>query len=694
MPVDPTYERRKERARRGQAEQSESGRDIAPLPKVADPERKAKAKTDFRYFCEQYFSDVFVLEWSPDHLRIIGKIEQAVLEGGLFAMAMPRGSGKTTLCEVACVWATVYGHREFVCLIGSDESSAEQMLAAIKQAFECNEILAEDFPEVCYPIAMLEGIANRCKGQLFEGARTHIMWTAKEVVYPTIPNSAASGAVIRVAGITGRIRGMKYVRPDGKAVRPSLVIIDDPQTDESARSPSQCATREATIAGAILGLAGPGRKISGIMPCTVIRTNDLADSVLNRDKHPQWQGERTKMVYEWPKDEAKWDKYRDLRAEGLRTGAGPTEANAWYLSNRVAMDEGSRVAWEARKNPDELSAIQHAMNLRMDQGDAAFFAEYQNDPLPENVGVDELDPKLLAERCLGIDRGVVPLWATRVTAFIDVQQRLLYWLVAAWGEDFRGCVIDYGTYPDQGPGVFTAQDARRTLAKALPGSGLEGSIYAGLENTALALLGRDWQREDGATMRIERCLIDANWGLSTDTVYEFCRRSQFASVVMPRWGKSIGATATPFDRWAKKPGERHGFKWIIQRANKRNINHVLVETNGWKSFTASRLRTPVGDKGAVTFFGRPGTDHRMLVEHLTAETCIRAEGQHGTFDEWRMKPGRTENHWWDCLVGAAVAASVQGTQLTTVSTAPPARKKVSFAEQQRAAFARQGVKAG
>ena len=55
---------------------------------------------------------------------------------------------------------------------------------------------------------------------------------------------------IRVAGINGRIRGMKFKRADGQSVRPSLVLIDDPQTDESARSQSQCVNRERVLAGA------------------------------------------------------------------------------------------------------------------------------------------------------------------------------------------------------------------------------------------------------------------------------------------------------------------------------------------------------------------------------------------------------------------------------------------------------------
>ena len=95
-----------------------------------------------------------------------------------------------------------------------------------------------------------------------------------------------------------------------RAVRRSARGRDvDPQTDESARSLSQCANREAILAGAVLGLAGPGKKISGIMPCTVIRPDDMADNILDRDKHPEWNGERTKMVYAFPADEKLWDEY-------------------------------------------------------------------------------------------------------------------------------------------------------------------------------------------------------------------------------------------------------------------------------------------------------------------------------------------------------------------------------------------------
>ena len=63
---------------------------------------------------------------------VIAKLELAVLEGGLFAMAMPRAAGKTSISETACLWALVYGHREFVALTGSDEEHAANMLDSIK----------------------------------------------------------------------------------------------------------------------------------------------------------------------------------------------------------------------------------------------------------------------------------------------------------------------------------------------------------------------------------------------------------------------------------------------------------------------------------------------------------------------------------------------------------------------------------
>ena len=683
---DP-YETVKERARARNIALSLAGRDIGELPVVVNPERKVRAASDFRFFCDSYFPLTFHLPWSQDHLKVIARIEQAVLRGGLFALAMPRGSGKSTISECACIWAVLYGHREFVCLIGSDEGHAMDMLDAIKMELDGNDLLLEDFPEVVYPIQCLDGIANRCNGQLYKGERTHIGWTAREIVLPTIPSSTASGAIIKVAGITGRIRGMKYKRADGRTVRPTLVVLDDPQTDESARSLSQCATRESILAGAVLGLAGPGKKISGIMPCTVIRPGDMADSILDRDKHPEWNGERTKMVYSFPANEKLWQRYAELRAESMRQGNGGEEATAFYRDNRQAMDEGAVIAWPERFNHDELSDIQHAMNLKL-QDEAAFFAEYQNEPLPaETASDDELTADQVAAKFNRMKRDEVPVGCDHVTAFIDVQANLLFWVVAAWEDDFTGYVLDYGTFPDQKRAYFTLRDARLTLAVVTAAGGLEGSIYAGLESLTAELLGRPWRRDDGADLRIERCLIDANWGSSTDVVYQFCRQSVHAGIVLRSHGRFVGASSQPFSEYKRRPGDRVGFNWRMPNVqDKRAVRHALYDTNFWKSFVHARLAVPMGEKGCLSLFGDKPELHRMFAEHLTAEYRVKTEGRGRTVDEWKTRPDRSDNHWLDCLVGSAVAASIQGAVLFgTDGRAPAKRERVSFADLQRRA---------
>jgi hypothetical protein len=521
---------------------------------------------------------------------------------------------------------------------------------------------------------------------LYRGARTQIGWTADEIVLPAIPGSLGSGGVIRVAGITGQIRGMKHKRADGKAMRPSLVLIDDPQTDESARSPSQCHTREQILAGAILGLAGPGKKIAGLMTLTVIRPEDMADRILDREKHPQWQGERTKMVYAFPTDEKLWQRYAQLRAEGQRSDRGVEDATKFYREHRAEMDAGAVVAWAERRNPDELSALQHAMNLKLDQGEAAFWAEYQNEPQPEDAAGDDglLGADAIAAKTNGMKRGELAVGVNHLTMFIDVQGTLLFWMVCAWEENFTGYVIDYGAYPDQKREYFTLRDARRSLMTVHKGTGPEGVIYAGLSALTHERLDREYCRDDGAQMRITRCLIDANWGNSTDVVYQFCRQSDHGAIVTPSHGRYVGAASTPFAEYRRKQGDRLGLHWRLPILHGRRASrYVLIDTNYWKSFVHARLAVPMGDPGCLSLFA--SVDHRMLAEHLTSETRVRTQGRGREVDEWRLRQPGLDNHWLDCLVGCAVAASMQGAVLFGTDMKRKPRRRVSFSELQKKA---------
>jgi hypothetical protein len=669
---DRAAESHRDSALRHARNQSESVRDIGPVPAVKNAKRRESCRNDFRLFCETYFKTAFHLAWSDDHLKAIAKIELTTLEAGLFAFAMPRGSGKTTLCKVAVLWALLYGHRRYLVIVGATDSAARKLLAGIKTILETNVLLKEDFPEVCFPIERLQGISRRAAGQTSDGVRTGIVWSTEQLVFPTVKGSNVGGSIIEVAGITGYIRGRQFETQGGEPLRPDMVIVDDPQTKASAKSDGQCEYRKNIIIEDVLGLAGPGNEIAVFMPCTVIRQGDMADQLLNQDLHPEWAGERTKLVYSMPKNIDLWDRYRELRFEGMKAGDHGRSGNQFYKSNREAMDEGAIIAWEARKNKRELSALQHAMNLLFDRGEQAFYSEYQNDPRPiEMLGKIQLKPDSVMSRINNIARRTVPLECVRVTAFIDVQGDLLYYVVCAWADDFTGSVIDYGTYPEQRTSIFTLQSARNRISTELPKAGEEGRIRHGLDRLVPMLLAQRWTRVDGTDLGLSRILVDQ--GYKQDTVQKFVRECPVKGVLIASKGRSIAAHNKPMSEYHREPGERRGLNWRIKPAVRKTCGRFMeIDTNFWKTFIAERLTTPIGEAGSMSLFGERAQAHYLLADHFASEYGEPTFGHERQVHVWMKRPDK-ENHWWDCVVGCGVAASEQGCKLDEAKASLSAR---------------------
>lgn len=667
-----SYERKRDRQGAQNKQASEKARDIGELPKVVNPKRRAKALKDPHYFYETYFPRRFTLKMSADQRASIDELERISTEGGVKAYAAPRGDGKTTRAECAAIRAICKGKRRFIAVIGATKAAADDILSSIKGEFETNELLFEDFPEICHPIRMLEGIAQRSKAQTYQGELTRMRWSGTMLVLPTMPNSPASGVVVCVRGITGQIRGMKYRRPDGETIRPDLAIVDDPQTKRSAHSPHQCKRRLEIIRGDILGLAGPGKKIACFVPCTVITKGDLADQILDPEKFPMFQGTRTQLVYEFPTDLKLWDEYAELRRAGQRR-RDLRAANAFYKKHRKAMDAGARVAWSERFDEDELSAIQNAMNLKIDKPDA-FDAEYQNQPRDEEAEEEKLlTADQIGVKVTALARFVVPLSATVLTAFIDCQKRLLYWAVCAWSPEFTGSCIGYGAWPEQPRRYFTYREAHPTIPQRFPAAGELGAIRGALDMLIEELASREFTREDGLKLRIGRIIIDAgNWA---DVVYQCCRESKHAAILLPSKGKGIGPAKAPISEWKRHEGQLVGEEWLLGRVeNKRAVRLLTYDTNYWKTRMHSGLATAAGDRGAFSLHGPHGTNHDMLAAHVAAETREKTFGQGRTVYVYTLRPEKPDNHLGDCLVGNGVAASVMGCRLVGKPLAGPKSK--------------------
>jgi hypothetical protein len=654
---------RKKRPEVSQTKKQKRSKDrmLEPSRPCAHPELVELYRYDLLGWLSNYLPARFNLNFSEDHKRMIALLQSAILDGGQFAIAMPRGSGKTTVCEGAAIWALIYGHRKFLFVVGSDNDAALSICASIRDELAENEKLLEDFPEACHPIASLDGIARRAEGQTdASGDRTGLIWTKNQIRMP----AKSGGSVIRTAGITGRIRGAKASMIDGSQTRPDLVLVDDPQTDESARSVSQVATRMRTMSGTILGLGGPGQKIAAMCTCTVIEKGDLADQILDRKEHPEWQGVKAKLMQSMPTDKAHWDKYSETFKEEMRTERDHSESQAYYQENREAMDANAVASWPERKSPGELSAIQHAMNLLIVRGLPAFMAEYQNEPQDpmDSKEVVQLTTAAVLKKLNGHDKGIVPSDSVLLTASIDVQGPALYWCVCAWANGFSGDLLAYGCYPDQGRSYFAVQEIEKKLETVHPGASWEASLYAGLDSLLEILAGKEWQRDDGGIVRIEQVIIDAGYGKSTETVYSFCRRSKYSSILLPYFGRVIAPGQTPMGEYKKKPGERVGQDWRIPKATGTSPRHVIADANKWKSFTADRILTQPGDAGSLNIYGSEASAHRMLADQIASEIRTKVTANGRSSDQWRVKPNR-DNHFLDCLSMASIAASIRGMKL-------------------------------
>jgi len=663
------YEKHKAQARARRRQETVEGQEIGPIPPVREPRRRAAAMGDFPTFCKEYLGETFRLPWSRNHTKATPHIVRVVTNGGRFCVAMGRGEGKSSLAEAAGLWVMLPGRERFITLIGSNATKREELMTSIKTSLETNDALLEDFPEVVHPIRVLEREPNKCRGQKLNGKSTRIVWSSHKIIFPTVPGSRASGGILTVTGIEGGgLTGQKHKLSSGETIRPGLLIIDDPQDPSMAWSDAECNKRRKIILSAVMGAGGAGKKLGAIMCCTVIREGDVSSQFLEL-----WPSERLPMIYEFgPAAEKEWLEYAEVLGRELKAGGDGSVAGAFYEERRETMDARFVVSWPEYTEGNEISGIQHAMNKRF-ENEEVFWAEFQQRPqVDEDIAESLVSAEDICKRTNGLKQGVVPTNAEILTAQIDVHDRLLFYTVVAWKPDFTGWVLDYGTYPDQKARRFTMRRASLTLRRKHQGVGVEEAIRLGLEALTQDLSGRVWKRQDGAAMRINHGGIDA--GYKPRIVELVCRRQ--GEPWMPYLGRGITSKTRPIHAYKRRPGRRLGHYWWIPAANESDQDrHVIADVNYWKSFVHARLDVGLADAGSLTLWGKKPQRHRLFAAHLTAEVPTLVEGPYATVEEWDPLPAKPDNHWFDCLVGCAVGASMEGASLPGSESRPARRRK-------------------
>ena len=377
----------------------------------------------------------------------------------------------------------------------------------------------------------------------------------------------------------------------------------------------------------------------------------------------------------------------------------PTRASTeYYLENQEVMTGDAEVGWQRIPLEEyEVDALQHAMNIAIDEGLDVFWAECQNKPMKETAVAALEITKEVADRVSGFGQYVVPESAPNVVFGVDVHGELLYYTVAAIQNDFTGYVIDYGTWPEQPNPYFNLRTAKNTLSKHYGEEDTERAIELGVEDLVHRLLNHQWQTQNGDHVGVACGLVDV--GYKDEEVRNALRRLLPASkVVLCALGRASSARRKPFTESDTSPKvcvragpDPKRPRWVMPtKFRDGEIYRVHSDTNYWKDTTATRL-IQKAKRGRWELFGSERStansfDHGHYVSHLLAEkpTLSAADGR--AVNVWEVV-GSKDNHWFDTLVQCVLAGSLCGCQLPVEKPKqPPPQEQPPRQQQDDASF--------
>lgn len=663
---------------------------LVEIPPCADPARRLELEADDYAWLMYYCGDLFWYDFTLQQRAMIEAIGNAIRYGGDQAIAASRGEGKTKIFERMLLKHTLSGAILCSVLFGATASHALDSLQAIRDVCEGRgeerdgvppgQRLLEDYPEVCVPVRALEDVPSRAHymrvsgtridtGQPYENESCKFRWCGHEIVFPGVPGSPSSRAIIATRGLDGAVRGLNKL---GR--RPQLAGIDDPETEDSATSEEQAAKLEKRIDRAIAGLGGQQKSIARVMLTTLQNRICASYRFTDPTQKPTWKGRRFRFLIKRPDRQDLWEEYvarraADLQkvdADGNHLDGFARGSHGFYLQRRESMDAGAEVANPHRFNgqllPDgtqlEVSALQRYYNEVSRIGAEAVACELDNDP-PEESGPIESGITAHRVQCQvsGYPRRIVPPGCTTLDHAVDVGKWVCHWVVKAFRADATAYVIDYGVLEVHGTVKGTDE-------------GLDKAIIRALQVRRDEITRYPYTTADGKVVQIDKSLVDARY--RTDAVCTFCREAGLAWQPAMGYGRSDGCIQANFNPPARRSKDkRPGDGWFLKRRPKGGGWMLCMDTDRWKSWEHDRWLTPPTDPGTCLLFGQRGKGDRLsedqkghfsFSKHITNEVEREVPTKNkGMAREWYTKSHT--HHWLDASYMADVAANMMGISL-------------------------------
>ena len=314
--------------------------------------RKRLGAIDMEFFGRAYFPHYFSRP-SPEFHRDLDAIwQQGVLKGRYplapkdaraisrmpgcrRAVAAPRGHAKsTTLTFKGTMHAVLYGYKHYPIILSDSSDQAEGFLENIRVEFEENGLIREDFGDL--------------QGKVW---RNNVILTA-------------SGIKVEAIGSGKKIRGRKH-----RNWRPDLLVLDDIENDENVRTPEQRLKLSNWFNKAVSKAGDDYTDIVYIG--TLLHYDSLLAHTLS---NPGYKSIKYKAVLAFSDAEDLWKQWEDIYTD-LSNDSHEEDARAFFEVHREEMLAGTKVLWEEKLSYYDL------MKMRVDEGEASFNSEEQNEPI-------------------------------------------------------------------------------------------------------------------------------------------------------------------------------------------------------------------------------------------------------------------------------------------------------------------------
>lgn len=640
---------------------------VEPIaPTVVNPLRREACRYDLKLFKRTYYPHY--KDVGDFHGPFLSMLQDLTFSKGnkFAAWAAPRGIAKTTDKVIADVWALLYGHRNFAMWIAANRPLGEKRLGMIKASIFENELLNEDFPEICGPVREFGGDAR---------VAHPYVWTAGEIL---MPNDAHAYGIGIDGGIIGTID--KFARPDS-------ITIDDPEDEVTVVSEAETKMRRAKIEKEISGMAELGGCCMFVMLLTIRKVGCLADEYTNPRLQPSWNGRRFKARLTEPLRKDLWDTYMLLAREiadepstaarewldkvsekdaaaawsGLAENA---EVSADTLKAFQDLDYGYRIALRffARNRAEMMNGIKMLDESRLPahqfyymqavKGEDFVASEYQQEPKENpNITSKLLDASQIQKRQSRLSAGTVPHWATHGLATIDIGVNQLYWEFDAWNRDGSVQVVQWGI-----ESTHAKDDGAFALSKGAPLQ--SGLVIAGILSALKRLRERfdkGFPRQGGGLMY--PVLIGIDCGGTVGEVAWMEHILVFTYKAGPKWIPMKGVHP-----WPTKTRDRAlGRNWIREETEKNPAGRVDWYTTEYKLRLWDAYQVPLPDNwetppaGARVLHMDEPREQRGIAEYARQQTSERHESQFipGKQDEhaekaaWYRAVPQVPNHLWD-----------------------------------------------